>query len=443
MVAAPLRQTRHVGTRTLTAEAAAALIAPVDTLGLGLGPANPHALLRALSQRGDFEDLTIGGALLLGLFDVLAQPGVHYRCGFYGPVERLYKSQGADIQLIPAGFRQFSPVLEAFAPRVMAAQATPPDAEGRCSLSLHYGATRSALLAAGRDPNRLLILELNENLPRTSALEGWDNTIPVELADVIVPSAEPLVALPEPEANDADRQIAEHSLGFITERATIQTGIGAIPSMVAARLAEREGGGYGVHSEMFTDGLMALHLAGKVDNAHKGQFDGVSVTTFCLGSDALYAWLDANPLVAFAPVSLVNDPTVIKNNDNFVSINGAIMVDLYGQVVADSVDGRQISGVGGHEDFVAGAEFELEDRSLICLRSTIEVRGEPRTRIVAQLPLGSVVSTPRHHTGTVVTEFGAADLRGLTVRERAMALANIAHPSFRADLVAAARGYDA
>jgi len=123
---------------------------------------------------------------------------VHYRCGFYGPIERLYKQQGADIQLVPAGFRQFAPVLERFAPRVMAVQATPPDRDGRCSLSLHYGATRDALLAAGRDPERLLIVECNAALPRTTALDGFDNTVPVELADVLVESAEPLVALPSP-----------------------------------------------------------------------------------------------------------------------------------------------------------------------------------------------------------------------------------------------------
>jgi acyl-CoA hydrolase len=429
--------------RTLSAADAAALVRPIDTLGFGLGPANPHALLRALSARDDFENLVMGGALLLGLFDVVAKPGVHYRCGFYGPAERLYKARGADIELVPAGFRQFAPVLERFAPRIMAAQAAPPDAQGRCNLSLHFGATRRELLAAGQDPERLLIVEVNPQLPRTTALSGWDNTLPVEVIDVLVESDEPLVELPAATETPIDEQIAEHALGLIPDRATLQTGIGAIPSMVATRLAARDGGGYGVHSEMFTDGLMALHQAGKVTNAHKGQFDGVSVTTFALGSTALYAWLDENGAVAFGPVSVVNDPTVIQHNSRFISINGAIMVDLYGQVVADAVDGRQISGVGGHEDFVAGAEFDLDDRSLICLHSTVELQGETRTRIVAELPAGSVVSTPRHHTGTVVTEFGAAELAGLTVRERAAALAGIAHPRFREDLERAAHSLDA
>jgi acyl-CoA hydrolase len=201
--------------------------------------------------------------------------------------------------------------------------------------------------------------------------------------------------------------------------------------MVATKLAEGPGGGYGVHSEMFTDGLMRLHQAGKVTNDAKRLFNGVSITTFALGSAELYAWLDDNEEVAFVPVQVVNDPTVIAQNHAFVSINGALSVDLYGQVVADNIDGRQISGVGGHEDFVAGAEMRLDDHSLICLRSTAVSNGVTRSRIVPTLPEGSVVSTPRHHTGVVITEWGSADLSGRTVRERAAALSDIAHPDFR------------
>ncbi len=157
---------------------------------------------------------------------------------------------------------------------------------------------------------------------------------------------------------------------------------------------------------MFTDGLMRLHQAGKVTNDAKGVFNGVSITTFALGSSELYRWLDGNDEVAFVPVQVVNDPTVIARNHSFVSINGALSVDLYGQVVADNIDGRQISGVGGHEDFVAGAEMRVDDHSLICLRSTAVANGVTRSRIVPCLPEGSVVSTPRHHTGVVITEHG-------------------------------------
>ena len=145
--------------------------------------------------------------------------------------------------------------------------------------------------------------------------------------------------------------------------------------MVATALADGTGGDYGVHSEMFTTGLMRLHQAGKVTNAAKGVFDGVSVTTFALGTTDLYRWLDDNDQVAFLPVDVVNDPTVIGQNHKLVSINGALCIDLYGQVVADSIDGKQISGVGGHEDFVAGAELHVDAHSLICLSSTVTVGG--------------------------------------------------------------------
>jgi acyl-CoA hydrolase len=191
---------------------------------------------------------------------------------------------------------------------------------------------------------------------------------------------------------------------------------------------------------MFTTGLMRLHQAGKVTNDAKGVFDGVSVTTFALGTAELYKWLDGNADVAFLPVETVNDPTVIAKNAKLVSINGALSVDLYGQVVADSIDGRQISGVGGHEDFVAGAELHLDAHSLICLRSTAVRQGEVVSRIAGLLPEGSVVSTPRHHTGVVVTEYGAAELTGLTVRERAHSLVDIAHPDFRDGLRKVADG---
>jgi acyl-CoA hydrolase len=422
-----------------TPEEAARMVRPVDTIGFGLGPANPDGFLTALGARRDWENLVLGGALLLGVYEVLNRPGVHYRSGFFGPAERLAIAQGADVQLVPGGFRQFAPILARFAPRIMTAQAAPPDAAGNVNLSLHLGATRAELLKAGRDPERLLVVEVNPNLPWTMSLAPeYDNTIPLDAIDVVVEADGTPFALPDPPASEADRAIAELALGFVRDGATLQTGIGAVPNMVANRLAEGPGGGYGVHSEMFTDGLMRLHQAGKVTNADKGVFPGVSVTTFALGSAELYRWLDRNEQVAFVPVEVVNDPGVIARNARLVSINGALSVDLYGQVVADSIDGRQISGVGGHEDFVAGAETRLDAHSLICLHSTVTVEGKLRSRIVPVLPEGSVVSTPRHHTNVVVTEFGAAEVAGLTVGERAAALAEIAHPDFRPALRAAA-----
>jgi acyl CoA:acetate/3-ketoacid CoA transferase beta subunit len=425
--------------RSCTPEEAAAALLPADTLGFGLGPAIPDAFLRALGARDDWTDLVVGGALLLDYYPLFTHAGVSYRCGFFGPAERILVAEGHRVDLVPSGFRQFGPTLARFGPRVLCAQGSPPE-DGAVSLSLHYGGTRDELLAAGRDPGRLLVVEVNPHLPRTRSRPPYDNTIPLDAIDLLVEADGAPYALEDTAPSEAERRIAEHALAYVHDGATLQTGIGAVPSMVASSLATRPGGDYGIHSEMFTTGLMDIHRAGKVTNARKGQFDGYSVTTFALGTHELYQWLDDNDEVAFLPVDVVNDPTVIGNNHHLVSINGALGVDLYGQVVADNIGGQQISGVGGHEDFVAAADLHLDARSLICMTSTVTIKGEVRSRIVDRLPAGSVISTPRHHTNVVVTEHGVAELAGLTVKERAHALAELADPQFRPALHAAADG---
>src|SRR5262249_6496368 len=185
----------------------------------------------------------------------------------------------------------------------------------------------------------------------------------VDEVDVIVPSARDPFELEDEVPTEADRAIAECARSYVSDGSTLQTGIGGIPSMVVQLLAEQDGGDYGVHSELFTTGLMHLHEAGKVTNARKGEFRGMSITTFALGTNELYRWLDGNADVRFLPVEIVNAPHTIARNHHVVSINGALAVDLLGQVVADRIHGRQFSGIGGHEDFVAQSGLELEDRS--------------------------------------------------------------------------------
>ena len=157
------------------------MVRPSDQIGFGLGPGIPDAFLTALGDRDDWTDLVLGGALLLNYYDVCTKPGVAYRSGFFGPAERLLLAEGHRVELVPGGFRQFGPILARFAPRIMTAQGAPPDADGKVNLSLHLGATRPELLRAGHDPDRVLIVEVNPNLPRTGTLPpGFDNTIPVE-----------------------------------------------------------------------------------------------------------------------------------------------------------------------------------------------------------------------------------------------------------------------
>jgi acyl-CoA hydrolase len=425
----------------LTAEQAAARLQTDDTLGMPLGPGQPPAFLRALGEREDWTDLRVYGALLAVLTELFSRPGVAYLSGFFGPLERALRDSGANIGFAPADFRRFGPLLERQAPRVMTTVATPPDADGWCSLSLHGGGTIDELRRAGADPARLLVVEVSDAYPRTFGFgESYRHALHVDEIDVLVRSTESPFALPGGDAppTDADKAIAEHTVGIIPSGATLQTGIGSIPNQIATLLAEGDGGDYGLHSEMFTDGCMRLHRAGKITNTGKGQYAGVSVTTFAFGSPELYEWLDGNESVAFLPVEIVNSPEVIGANNDMISINGALAIDIHGQVVADTINGDQFSGIGGAEDFVAGAGLDLADRSLICLPSTFEKDGELQSRIVPWFGPGAVITTPRHQVDVIVSEYGVAELEGKTVKERGEALAAISHPQFRDELLAAA-----
>ncbi len=420
-----------------TLEEAVALVRPVDTIGVPLGPGQPSAFLHALGERDDYEDVTIFGALLIDLFAFFTKPGVHYLSGFYGPAERFLLETGADIQFVPSDFRRFTPIAERLKPRVIATLVAPPDEDGWLSMSLHAGATYHETLRAAADPERVLIVEINPRAPRTMGLlPDSPHRIHIDEVDVVVESDRPMFVLADDDPTDVDRQIAAHVRPYITDGSTLQTGIGGIPSTIATMLAEDDGGDYGVHSEMFTTGLMRLHKAGKISNARKGQFPGMSITTFSAGTEELYEFLDGSEEVRFLPVEIVNSPEVVSRNHRMVTINGALTIDLWGQAVADTIGNRQFSGIGGHEDFVSVAGFELEDRALLCMPSTATVGGQRISRIAAELAAGAVITTPRHQLDLVVTEFGVASLRGRTVHERAVALAGVAHPDFRDDLLA-------
>jgi acyl-CoA hydrolase len=423
----------------LSAEEAVARLRPEDSLGIPLATGQPAGFIEALATREDWTDLRISGGLLTSWSEAFNHEHVHYLSGFFGPMERALRDAGANLSFAPADFRRFTPLLERIAPRVMGTMASPPDADGWCSLSLHAGATGGELQRAGEDPDRLLVVECSEAYPRTCGLPpDYRHAIHVDAIDILVDSDKVPLELPDADPTDADRAIAEHARGYVHDGCTLQTGIGSIPSTIVKLLAEGDGGDYGIHSEMFTTGLMHLHEAGKVTN-HKGQFDGVSVATFAMGTNALYDWLKGNDDVAFLPVEQVNAPELIARNRNAVTINGAIALDIHGQVVADTIAGAQFSGIGGHEDFVGGPGLDISDRSLLCLRSTVTVGGETRSRIVPWFAEGTVITTPRHQVDVVVTEYGCAELQGKTVHGRGQALAAIAHPDFREELLEAAK----
>lgn len=424
---------------SVTPQEAAARVGRRDSIGLPLGTGQPPGYLLALGERDDWEDLRVAGALLAVGTKLFSHPGVHYLSGFFGPIERFLRESGANISFAAADFRRLAPLLEAARPSIMATAAAPPDADGWCSLSLHAGGTLKELERAGSDPGRTLVVEVSDRFPRTYGIPPEHrHALHVDQIDLLVRSEDGPIALPDMTPGPLHIAIAEHARSYIPDGATLQTGIGVIPSAIAALLAEGDGGDYGVHSEMFTDGLMRLHQAGKVSNARKGLFDGVSVATFAMGSDHLYRWLHENDEVAFLPVDVVNSPDLIAQNEGMVTMNGALAIDIHGQVVADTIDGDQFSGIGGAEDFISGPGLSLTQRSLLCLPSTATVGGQLRSRIVPWFEAGTVITTPRHQVDVVVTEYGAAELEGKTVHQRGEALAAIAHPDFRDELLEAA-----
>jgi len=424
--------------KSISAQQAAAQLDVKDRLVIGLGPGQPKAFLHALGLRSDWEALEVFGALLVDLFAVFAHKGVRLRSGFFGPAERALRAAGHSVCFVPADFRRFEEIARRFAPRVVATSGASPDHEGRISLSLHAGATVSEIHEAGRDPDRLLVVETSAAYPRTLGLPPeHSHSVSLDEVDIWIESDASPIELPDVAPGPVEEAIAEFITPFIEDGATLQIGIGGVPNAVVEVLAKGGGGDYGIHSEMFTTGLMRLHQAGKITN-RKGVLDGFSATTFAMGSRALYDWLDEQEAVRFLPVSVVNDPQTIARNRKMTSINGALSIDLFGQVVADSIGGIQHSGIGGHEDFLAGPGRVDDGRSLLCLPSRVEVAGRWRSRIVPSLAPGSVVTSPRHQVDVVVSDYGVAELAGRSVEERARSLAEIAHPDFRSSLLEAA-----
>lgn len=417
-----------------SASEAVSLVQVQDTLAVPIASGQPATFLHALGERSDYTDLSVFTGLVIQPYAVLTQPGVRLTSGFFGPIERMLASMSARVDYLPADFLGWERYAIRAKPRIMASILSPMDEHGFLSFGLHAGATFNAFREAARDPQRLAIAEVNSNMPRVLGLGRYGgNRIHISELDCVIESQAPIFELPETPVSEEDRAIAGFVEGLVENGATLQIGIGGVPNIVAELLAAGKKGDFGIHTEMFVDGIMRLHQAGKISN-HKGIHDGYSVATFAAGSGALYRWMHENPEVRMLPVAEVNDPAIIRNNRRMVSINGALSVDLSGQVMADTVGPRQYSGVGGHELFVTGAGSSMGGKSIICLHSTANVGGERISTIARALPCGTPVTTPRHHVQYIVTEHGVADLSMLSARERANALLQVAHPDFRGEL---------
>jgi 4-hydroxybutyrate CoA-transferase len=298
---------------------------------------------------------------------------------------------------------------------------TPPDQHGFVSLGVSVDYTLQAIKSA-----KTVIAEVNPNMPRTHG----NSYVRVDEIDYFVPTELPITELQPPNIGEVEQEIGRNIASLIDDGSTLQLGIGAIPDAVLKFLTEKHD--LGIHSEMFSDGVMDLVEAGVVTCEKKTLHPGKMIVTFLMGTKKLYKWVDENPMVEMYPVDYVNDPYVVMRNEKMVAINSALQVDVLGQVAADTLGPTQFSGVGGQVDFVRGAARSKGGKAIIALPATA-AKGTV-SRIAATLDHGASVTTSRNDVDYVVTEFGIAALRGKTVRERMEALVNIAHPDFRNEI---------
>ncbi len=280
---------------------------------------------------------------------------------------------------------------------------------------------------------KCVIVEVTDGLPYAP---GPDNGVHVSEVDFIIEGDNsPATELPNPAATDVDRAVAHLISDEIEDGACLQIGIGGMPNAVCTELLQSSARDLGVHTEMLTDGIVDLYLAGRINGSRKQLDPGKIAYSFALGTKKLYDAIDRNPDLIACPVDYTNLPQNIMRNDRVVSINNTTQIDLQGQCASESDGFRHISGTGGQLQFVRGAYASKGGKSFICLSSTYAKRGEPRSRIVLSLTPGNIVTTPRTDTMYVVTEYGMVCLKGKSVPERALALISIAHPDFRDDLM--------
>ncbi len=303
-------------------------------------------------------------------------------------------------------------------------QVSPPDRHGFCSLGVSVDASHAAVEAAAH-----VVAQVNPHMPRTHG----DGLLHVDRIDCAVAVEDPLPEIPPAPLTDVERAIGRHCAGLVEDGATLQMGIGAIPDAVLAALGGHQD--LGVHTEMFSDGIIELVEKGVINGRRKRKHPGKVVGSFLMGTRRLYDFVDDNPQVALLDAAYVNDTRVIRQNPKVTALNSAIEVDLTGQVCADSIGTRLYSGVGGQMDFIRGASLSEGGKPIIALPSATR-RGE--TRIVPFLKEGAGVVTTRAHVHYVVTEHGVANLYGKNLRQRARALIDIAHPDHREALEKAA-----
>ena len=417
--------------RVTTAEEAVKVIKSGDRVFLTGNVSVPQKLLAALVKHApNVQDVEICQALTVGSADYVApEMEGHLR------VNSMFIS--ANIRkAVQEGRADFTPVLLSEFPLLFKRGVLPidvaiihvstPDEHGFCSLGVEVGLTKSAAESA-----KIIIAEVNDKMPRTLG----DSFIHVSRLTHIVPVNYPIPEHRMASEGNSDivEKIAGHVASLIPDGATMQLGIGSIPDAVLKFLSGKKD--LGIHTELFSDGVINLVNAGVLTNARKSLHPGKIVAGFILGTEKLYEWVNDNPMVEMHPTEYVNDPFVIAQNDRMVAVNSAIEVDLTGQVCADSIGPKLFSGVGGQLDFIYGASRSKGGVPIIALPSVANLKdGTKLSKITAMLKPGAGVVTSRNHVRFVVTEHGIADLYGKTIRQRAQALIKVAHPQFHDEL---------
>ncbi|MBT3323489.1 MAG: acetyl-CoA hydrolase/transferase family protein [Anaerolineae bacterium] len=422
--------------RILSADEAVEVVESGNRLFLTGNVSVPYKMLDALVRRAPkLKDVEIVQALTVG-----APAYVGPEMEGHLRVNTMFIS-GNIRSAVQSGRADFTPVLLSEFPLLFKNGHLPldvalihvslPDEHGFCSLGVEVGLTKTAAESA-----KIIIAEVNEQMPRTLG----DAFIHVSRINHIVPVDYPIAEMsmsdgkPSPEIEKMATYIAD----LIPNGATMQMGIGAVPDAVLKHLYDKKD--LGVHTELFSDGVIDLVEAGVLTNAAKTLHEGKILSGFVLGSKRLYEWVHDNPIIEMRRTEYVNDPFIIAQNEKMVAINSAIEVDLTGQVCADSIGPKLYSGVGGQLDFIYGASRSKGGVPIIALPSDTTTRtGKRFSRIVGMLKHGAGVVTTRNHIRYVVTEYGVADLYGKTIRERSQALIGIAHPDFRSDLMKQAR----
>jgi acyl-CoA hydrolase len=414
----------------MTADEAVRQVRSGDRVYLHEAAMTPHELLAALVRRAlELHDVETVSLHTEG-------PAPHVAPELAGHLRHNALFVGANVrEAIDAGRADYTPVFLSEVPRLIAEgtltlgvaliQVSPPDAHGFCRLGTSIACARAAA-----DHARTVIGLVNPRVPRTLG----NSAVHVTRFAALVETDRPLPTAEPPPPGEVERRIGEHIAALIPDRATVQMGIGAIPDAVLARLGDRED--LGVHTEMFSDGLLALAETGVVTNRFKSTWRGRVVVSFAVGTQRLYDFVDGNPFVEFHPSDIVNDTREIRRIAGMIAINSALEVDLTGQVVADSIGERIYSGIGGQMDFVRGARLSPGGKAIIALPSM--ARGGTVSRIVPAIAPGAGVVTTRGHVQYVATEYGIVNLDAQPLRRRAELLISIAHPDAQADLRAAA-----